>query len=82
MNIFIVLHEVLIMNITTLSNFKARINDIEFNNEQDFNSVSFLLENIEERFNISITDSDFTKDVKNFVELAFIKVDDFSYGEL
>lgn len=70
------------MNITTLSNFKARINDIEFNNEQDFNSVSFLLENIEERFNISITDSDFTKDVKDFVELASIKVNDFSYGEL
>ena len=70
------------MNITTLSNFKARINDIEFNNEQDFNSVSFLLENIEERFNISITDSDFTKDVKDFVELASIKVNDFSYDEL
>lgn len=70
------------MNITTLSNFKARINDIEFNNEQDFNSVSFLLENIEERFNISITDSDFTKDVKDFVELASIKVDNFSYSEL
>lgn len=70
------------MNITKLSNFKARINDIEFNNEQDFNSVSFLLENIEERFNISITDSDFTKDVKDFVELASIKVDNFSYGEL
>lgn len=70
------------MNITTLSNFKARINDIEFNNEQDFNSVSFLLENIEERFNISITDHDFTKDVKDFVELASIKVDNFSYGEL
>lgn len=70
------------MNITTLSNFKARINDIEFNNEQDFNSVSFLLENIEEQFNISITDPDFTKDVKDFVELASIKVNDFSYGEL
>ena len=70
------------MNITTLSNFKARINDIEFDNEQDFNSVSFLLENIEERFNISITDPDFTKDVKDFVELASIKVDNFSYGEL
>lgn len=70
------------MNITNLSFFKARINDIEFNNEQDFNSVSFLLETIEERFNISITDSEFTKDVKNFVELASIKVDDFSYGEL
>lgn len=70
------------MNITTLSNFKARINDIEFNNEQDFNSVSFLLENIEERFNISITDPDFTKDIKDFVELASIKVDNFSYGEL
>lgn len=70
------------MNITTLSNFKARINDIEFDNEQDFNSVSFLLENIEERFNISITDPDFTKDVKDFVELASIKVNDFSYGEL
>ena len=76
------MHEVLIMNITTLSNFKARINDIEFNNEQDFNSVSFLLENIEERFNISITDPDFTKDVKDFVELASIKVDNFSYSEL
>lgn len=70
------------MNITNLSFFKARINDIEFNNEQDFNSVSFLLESIEERFNISITDPEFTKDVKNFVELASIKVDDFSYGEL
>lgn len=70
------------MNITTLSNFKARINDIEFNNEQDFNSVSFLLENIEERFNILITDPDFTKDIKDFVELASIKVDNFSYGEL
>lgn len=70
------------MNITNLSFFKARINDIEFNNEQDFNSVSFLLETIEERFNISITDPEFTKDVKNFVELASIKVDDFSYGEL
>lgn len=70
------------MNITTLSNFKARINNIEFNNEQDFNSVSFLLENIEEQFNISITDPDFTKDVKDFVELASIKVNDFSYGEL
>ena len=70
------------MNITNLSFFKARINDIEFNNEQDFNSVSFLLESIEERFNISITDHEFTKDVKNFVELASIKVDDFSYGEL
>ena len=70
------------MNITKLSNFKARINDIEFNNEQDFNSVSFLLENIEERFNISITDPDFTKDVKDFVELASVKVDNFSYGEL
>lgn len=70
------------MNITNLSFFKARINDIEFNNEQDFNSVSFLLKSIEERFNISITDPEFTKDVKNFVELASIKVDDFSYGEL
>lgn len=70
------------MNITNLSFFKARINDIEFNNEQDFNSVSFLLESIEERFNISITDPEFTKDVKNFVELASIKVDNFSYGEL
>ena len=41
--IFIFIYEVVSMNITNLSFFKARINDIEFNNEHDFNSVSFLL---------------------------------------
>lgn len=33
------------MNITTLSNFKARINDIEFNNLAAFNSNINLIKN-------------------------------------
>lgn len=70
------------MDIQQVSEFKATINGVEFFNEQDFNTSYFILECIEDRFNTSISDPEFTQDLKEFIETAARKIESFSHAEL
>lgn len=70
------------MDIQQISEFKATINGVEFFNEQDFNTSFFILECIEDRFNTSISDPEFTQDLKEFIETAARKIESFSHAEL
>lgn len=70
------------MDIQQVSEFKATINGVEFSNEQDFNTSFFILECIEDRFNTSISDPEFTQDLKEFIETAARKIESFSHAEL
>lgn len=64
------------------SSFKGMINDVPFSGEQTYNTVAFLLENIEDQFDISINDPSIVEDIQYFVQTAANKMDDFSYSEL
>lgn len=70
------------MDIQQVSEFKATINGVEFSNEQDFSTSCFILECIEDRFNTSISDPEFTQDLKEFIETAARKIEPFSHAEL
>lgn len=70
------------MDIQQVSEFKATINGVEFFNEQDFNTSYFILECIEDRFDTDISDFEFTRDLKEFVETAARRIESFSYAEL
>lgn len=70
------------MDIQQVSEFKAIINGVEFSDEQDFSTSCFILDCIEDRFNISISDPEFTQDLKVFIETAARKIESFSHAEL
>ncbi len=70
------------MEQSIISEFKGVINDVEFWRQETFNSTSFLLEEIESKFKVSINDKEMVADVKDFIESAAGKVEGFSYEEL
>ena len=68
------------MKIEVLQYFKGKINDVEFNNEQMFNTTEYLIENIENKF--GEVSKEFVKDLKENIEYAGEKYDGFSYNIL
>lgn len=68
------------MKIEVIKYFKGKINDVEFNNEQMFNTTEYILENIENKF--GEVSKEFVKDLKENIEYAAEKYDEFSYNIL
>ncbi len=68
------------MKVEVLQYFKGKINDVEFQNEQMFNTTEYLIENIENKF--GEVSKEFVKDLKENIEYAGEKYDGFSYNIL
>ncbi|WP_064613462.1 hypothetical protein [Streptobacillus moniliformis] len=69
------------METKVISRFKGTINNIEFDSENLFYSVDFLLSHVEERFGTCYSDK-FIEDLRDTVENMDRKYESFSYAEL
>lgn len=69
------------MDIKMISKFKGTINDVEFNNENTFYSVEFLLHKIEDKYGTCYNDK-FIEDLRDTIDVMNYKYEEFSYSEL
>ena len=64
-----------------LQRFQGRINTIMFDDEMNYNSTGYILDNIEEKFGEIYTD-EFIAELSYAIERVSIKCDDFALSEL
>lgn len=61
--------------------FNGNINNIQFNDKNNFYSTVFILEYINDKFGEMYNDK-FIEDLSNTIDRMYMKYDDFSYSEL
>ncbi|WP_415669479.1 hypothetical protein, partial [Streptobacillus felis] len=61
--------------------FEAEINGVKFNDEELYNSVEFILEQIEDKFG-EVYNNDFVAALESTINNMYLKYENFSYGEL
>ncbi|WP_064615222.1 hypothetical protein [Streptobacillus moniliformis] len=64
-----------------ISKFCGMINGIEFNDENLYRSVEFLLERIEDKFG-EVYNNEFVDELKSTIDSMYFKYDDFNYSDL
>lgn len=64
-----------------LQRFQGRINTIMFDDEMNYNSTGYILDNIEEKFGEIYTD-EFIAELSYAIERVSIKCDDFALSDL
>ncbi|WP_197416957.1 hypothetical protein [Streptobacillus felis] len=64
-----------------ISKFEAEINGVKFNDEELYNSVEFILEQIEDKFG-EVYNNDFVAALESTINNMYLKYENFSYGEL
>jgi len=69
------------MESQVIQKFKAKINSVEFDENQIYRTTEFILEEINEKFGEIYTD-EFIKDLASVIERYFFKVDNLSVSEL
>lgn len=69
------------MESEVLQSFKARINSVEFDDYQLYMTTDRILEEIDDKFGTIYTD-EFIKDLADFIQLYFFKVDKLIISEL
>ncbi len=69
------------MECSIIQKFKGEINGILIEDENNYCSTSWLLDQIEEKFG-EIYNQDFVKDLSKTIETMYFKYDSFSYADL
>lgn len=64
-----------------LQRFQGRINTIMFDDEMNYNSTGYILDNIEEKFGEIYTD-EFIAELSYAIERVSLKCDDFTLSDL
>lgn len=64
-----------------LQRFQGRINTIMFDDEMNYNTTGYILDNIEEKFGEIYTD-EFIAELSYAIERVSLKCDDFAYNDL
>ena len=68
------------MDVEILSTFNARINSVEFDDENNFNSTKILLGHVESKFG-EVYNNDFVSDLAQFIEDADLEINNYASSE-
>lgn len=70
------------MESSVITQFEGVINGVKFHHPEDYSATYFILDEIETHFDVSVNDTEFVRDIKDFIFSSKIENENFSMKEL